>query len=266
MKRCVQLEDLAVPGLDSTIKSEPRTVVWRQDLPGGERVVVKLYRRRGRLAAWRGRVARFRTEREYRALDHLGRHDVPCVEPLFWTQGHSAEHGRYEILVTREIPDAVCMRELVAADPKVARRIDLAAIFRGAGRLHHSGLFHGTLWASNILLAPGEGTDLRFYFIDPPRSILFPHGIFGTRMARGDLLDLSYSVGGLLGISGDDLPLGEYGLDEAARSRFLRGLSRYRPGKSRRGLVRGEALVRRFFAGALPGRRGGGSLADGSTE
>ena len=111
--------------------------------------------------------------------------------------------------------------------------------------MHESGLYHGTLWASNILIAPGEGASERFFFSDPPRSVLCSRDIRGTGPARGDLLDLSHSVGELLGIPAAELPVADYGLSGLERARFLERLEGYRPAKLSRSLRRARALALR---------------------
>ena len=237
--------DLDVPPPDRRIKNEPGTWVWRQHLPGGERAVVKLYRRRDALAWMRSRWTGFRVQREFLALQRLQGNALPCTEPLFWSCGRSADHGRHEILVTREIPQARSLRQRIADAPAETSRIDLRALYRDTARMHRCGMFHGTLWASNVLIAPAGGPVDGHYFSDAPRSVLFDCDIRGTSMARGDLLDLSHSVGQALGLPAARLPLEAYGLDAAQRFALAETLERYRPAKLNRSLRRGAALLHR---------------------
>ena len=157
--RPMRPEELGYPEPDQLIKVEPRTLVWRQTLPDGIPAVVKLYRRRG-IHGLGGRcgLVRFRTAREYAALDHLTRHRIPCPEPLFWSHGVSAEHGQWEILATREIPGVLNIDDaIIVADTRDPLRLDLSRIFREASRIHRSGMLHGTLVARNILLEMRDG-------------------------------------------------------------------------------------------------------------
>lgn len=246
MAAALRLTELAIPPPGERIKNERRTWIWRQPLaglPAGEHAVLKLYRHRGALAGLRSRWWAARVEREFVALERMQRHGLPCTEPLGWCCGRSAEHGRHELLATREIAGAVSLRRLAEDDPASAARLDLAALFRDTARLHRSGVFHGTLWASNILIVPGEGP-ASHHFSDPPRSVLYRGDIRGTAMARGDLLDLCHSVGQVLPLPPERLPLDAYGLEPAQRERLLARLRRYRPAKIARGLLRGMALLR----------------------
>jgi O-antigen ligase len=232
--------ELPPPG-QRPIKSERRTVLWAQELAGGTPAVLKLYRRRGLVGAVRARLLRARVEREFRALELLRSHGVPCPEPLFWTLGHSARHGFWELMATREIPAAVSLAKLVPEGATVARRVDFRKLFGMAHQMHRAGLFHGALFASNILVGPEEeGSPL--YLTDASRSILFPTSIVGTRMALFDLLDLCEI---LLRNFDCAEALDAYPMDPAFAARFHSRWPHYHPIKTRRQRLRGEFLLRR---------------------
>ncbi|MGB7218214.1 MAG: lipopolysaccharide kinase InaA family protein, partial [Vicinamibacterales bacterium] len=141
----------------SVIKREERTLIWREVRPGGDHVVVKLYRKRSAGSALRSRIMRFRTEREYRRLRHLQRWGIPCTEPLGWGAGWSREHGFHEVLLMREVPNALPLRDHLKAaldgqgKPGLAS-VPLDPLFRIVRRMHESGFCNQTLYARNVLV------------------------------------------------------------------------------------------------------------------
>jgi hypothetical protein len=250
-------DELGYPEPDQLIKVEPRTLVWRQTLPDGIPAVVKLYRRRG-IHGLGGRcgLVRFRTAREYAALDHLTRHRIPCPEPLFWSHGVSAEHGQWEILATREIPGVLNIDDaIIVADTRDPLRLDLSRIFREASRIHRSGMLHGTLVARNILLEMRDGVACALYFTDMPRAVILTRDIRGSYVAERELMELGTNLKRLLGIKAERLPLNEYGLAGSELDRFLRRLEQYRPTKLQRRTVHLRAVGERLRTGAVSARR-----------
>jgi tRNA A-37 threonylcarbamoyl transferase component Bud32 len=194
----------------AVIKREERVVVWRETRPDGERTVVKLYRRRGRLGALRSRLTRFRAEREFRRLRHLVRWGVPCTVPLAWSHGHSPEHGYHEVLVMREVPNAVQLEQHLR---EREGRVPLAPLFRIVRRMHESGFCNQTLYAYNVLVSRDAEPGEEFFLADVPRSWTFPRSIVGTGMALFDLLDLTVEVEEA-GVAPAAVPLEAYGLGE----------------------------------------------------
>ncbi len=195
------------PHPDALLKEEERTLVWR--VPGAEGVpwVVKLYRRRGGMNALRSLVFRFRTEREYRRLRHLGRWGVRCTPPVAWAAGRSSAHGWHEILVMEEVPAALQLGTLLR---EREGRVDLAPLFALVRRMHESGFCHQTLYPGNVLVSMEAPPDERFVLSDVPRSWTFPRSLVGTRMARLDLLDLCTCLVEE-GLPPERLPLEAYG-------------------------------------------------------
>ena len=105
---------------ETLIKAEPRTLIWSQPLAGGERVVVKMYRRRSVLDPLQRLVVPYRAEREYRLLAWMRRCGIPCPEPIRWSQGNDRRHGRHDILVTHEIPFSTPLSDLLKrARPRI---------------------------------------------------------------------------------------------------------------------------------------------------
>jgi len=199
------LVDSLHPGPNAILKLEDRTVVWREGEGGGTGKVVKLYRRRGGITALRSRVFRFRTEREFRRLQHLARWGIPCTPPQGWAAGWTPEHGHHEILVMEEVAGAVELGLHLAGGGEM----DLAPLFRIVRRMHESGFCHQTLYAANVLVSKGKPGGDAFVMCDVPRSWTFPRSILGTSMARHDLLDLAASLVEV-GVPPTELPLLAY--------------------------------------------------------
>ena len=72
----------------------------------------------------------------FRALPRRARVPAPqaparmrhsCTEPISWTHGRDRRHGRHEILVTREIPSVVPLKDYLRGNP--AQAPDLTALF-----------------------------------------------------------------------------------------------------------------------------------------
>jgi len=185
------------PGANLLIKDEKNTIVWRLplELPGRrEHGIVKLYRRRGVWNHWRSKVLQFRVQREFVALCLLTDAGVPCSLPLLWGWGLAPEHGHFELLVTREIPVAVNLREFLARGNRL-RPSDLLPLFDSFRVMHARGLYHGALWPKNILLTKAADETWQFHLIDLARSLRFNGSISGTLMARHDLLRFLYTSG-----------------------------------------------------------------------
>ena len=221
-------EDLVAslhPERRAILKLEDRTVVWRETGSGGTPVVVKLYRRRGGWTAFRSRIFRFRTEREFRRLRHLVRWDIPCTPPLGWAAGRSPEHGHHEILLMEEVPTATELATYMGE----GHSVDLAPLFRMVRRMHESGFCHQTLYAANVLVVGKDPGRARFVMCDVPRSWIFPQSIAGTSMAQYDLLDLAASLLEV-GVRPEALPLEAYDVQEGGRV-----LQRLREGEDPRG-------------------------------
>jgi tRNA A-37 threonylcarbamoyl transferase component Bud32 len=178
----------ADPAHGVLIKEERKTVVWRQTLPDGTRAVMKLYRHRK--PSWLERRGLYtgRAEREFRALCQLEDHRVACSAPLFWACGESPETGRYELLATREVPDATDLHDWLKKHAGTTGP-DLRPLFALAAAMHRTGLQHGALLGRNVLMA---GRD--FYLIDLPRSQRFGGSIEGRGPGWFDLKVLLQSL------------------------------------------------------------------------
>jgi hypothetical protein len=243
------------PTAGSLIKSEPDTVIWAQDVGAERRAILKMYRHRGPVTTLRERTFRFRVQREFEALHHLQWWGIPCSEPIAWAHGHSAEHGRFEILATWEVAEAKSLRAL--ADVTRAENIqwDLSSLYRNLRPMHESGMFHGVLHLRNVLAGRDETGERGFYIIDTPGALLYPGSIVGTSMALFDLLLFSSQAVRHLGIAESDLPLEAYGMDEPSLKALRSRLPGFHPTRFDRQLIKAVAALRLIGA-----RRGGARL------
>lgn len=246
----------AVPGNDglALIRADRETLLWSQHLDSGVRAVFKMYRQRGPISWWREKHFRFRVQREYDALTRLDRFGILCSRPLFWFWDSSSIHGHFEVLVTREIPNAAPLDVFLQSRAPRIHEVDLCPLYTTVARMHLSGLHHGALYASNILVSSGAAGQIEFHIIDVPKAMSFPFSIVGTRMAWIDLLSLSESVGRQIGHD-RCLPLLErYGVDERSAMGLARCLKCYRPSRHTRNRYRAECGLRYLIARAGPFR------------
>jgi len=222
---------LVFPGANPRIKEEDTTHVWRLQLalPGLIALgVVKLYRRQGAWSRFWGRVSTSRVQREFDALCVLADSGVPCSQPLAWGWGFAPEHGYFELLVTREIPGAISLKQQVATGDPRLRAGDFQPLFDTLRRMHEHGVYHGALWPKNILVARTPGGTWGFHLIDLARAVRFPGTICGTAMARFDLLSLLYSLAQTDPEFGSEAVLGRYGCGPAETKRIAAQARCYR--------------------------------------
>ena len=244
------------------IKAEHGTLVWSEPLPDGGCAVMKLYRRRPFYDPLRRWFIPYRAEREFNLLSYLVRHGVPCSEPLSWSHGKRDPHGRFELLVTREVAGATALDQLLQRPGTVT---DLGPLLRLVRRMHDAGVSHGGMAPRNILVTAPDSPMPGFHIIDMSYSHVFPQGIAGTRMATFDLLDLTYRMQRFFPTEHCRVWLADYGLDEPEIDRLLGALERYRPVRPWSHLRRGEtdlrAAIARLRAPRNPGL--GGSRSAG---
>jgi hypothetical protein len=233
---------------ETLLKAEDRTLIWTEPLAGGGRAVVKMYRRRGVCAPIRHAFVPFRAEREHRLLAHLRECHVPCAEPLSWSHGNDRHHGYHEVLVTREIPATVTLKELLGGRP--SRVPDLTPLFALARRMHDAGVAHGAFYAANVLVSVPVRAQARFHVIDLAHGCRFARGIAGFRAADNDLLDMLRSIERVAPIADRERWLAGFGLDASATARLLAKLPRHhleRPWRHlRRAATDASALVDRI--------------------
>lgn len=223
---------LAFPGASPLIKEENSTFIWRLKLtlPGqGEGGVVKLYRRR----SWRHQslrcFRRVRVQREFSALCVLADAGVPCSAPLLWGWGTAPEHGRFELIVTREIAGAINLKERLARGEQGLGAEELLPLFGVVRHMHESGVYHGALSPKNILAVARSGGGYDFHLIDLARAVCFPGAVTGTPMAWFDLLSLIRRLVQLRSGLDCEKCLLKYGLPKGEIGGFLARLKRFRP-------------------------------------
>jgi len=229
-------------------KEAYETLVWVADTPAGERAFYKMYRRRTLPSWWKGKALRYRAEREYDRLLVLAQAGVGCSEPLACLVGSGAEHGRYEIVVTREIPHARKLAEYLREQKKAGREPELGALFAAIRRMHAAGVYHGTLTPNNIVVSEPPGQAPAFHVVDLPRAVDFPYDLEGTRMAWYDLIHFVCRTSDFVGREPCLPVLDAYMVPTWSRDRFLKHLERYRPNKGLRIWLRNEFGFRSWLA------------------
>ena len=176
---------------------------WRVELPGGLRVVVRLYRRGGLVA----RVVRDtylgprpRPLHELAVTVEARRRGVVAPEVL----GARVEGGLVYrgALVTAEVPNARTLITALRAAAGARERCALAArAGRAVARLHDAGVYHADLNLTNLLVGPNGADDVVVVDFDRARV---RGGSLGARARRRNLARLARSLakldpGGALG-------------------------------------------------------------------
>jgi tRNA A-37 threonylcarbamoyl transferase component Bud32 len=218
---------------DKIIKAEAKCLIWTEQLADGTSAVMKMYYRRGFANFIRGIILNFRVKREFRILKHMAGCEVPCTLPLFWTFGYCKAYGFYEILYTRQIPNAIPLKTLLSSETLTDKNIDLGPLFQLVYNMHRCGVYHGALSTKNILIDPTGPAQVKFYSIDFARGWVFPGSIIGKRIAWFDLLKLVRSIESQLTIGGCQSYLAQYGLDKGTIERFYQDAGRH-PSYSRK--------------------------------
>jgi tRNA A-37 threonylcarbamoyl transferase component Bud32 len=226
------------------VKAEPRTLVWMEPLADGGRGCFKMYRRRSVLDPVRHLFVPYRVEREFRLLQRLQEAGIPCTEPLRWWQDRDRQHGWHEVLLTREIPAALPLRDLLRASRP---SMDLAPVFALARRMHDCGVVHGAYYAANILVTRRAGESPQYHLLDLAHGCSFRGSVVGRPPADYDLLDMLRSVERVASIDRCRDWLSGYGEGEAGIERILRQLPGHRLERPWRHLRRAETDAREFL-------------------
>lgn len=232
----------ALPG-QTLIKAEPGTLIWTEPLPDGGRSVVKMYRRRPFYDPVRRLVNPYRAEREYELLVYLRRNAIPCPEPLRWSHGINHDHGRHELLATRQIAGTTPLVQLLRAS---AGRPDwdLAPLFQLARRVHEAGVSHGAFYPTNVLVSmPRPGPPV-FHLIDLAHGCRFSRSIVGSRPAEFDILDMLRAIERHYPLKDCNRWVAGYGLDGTGIGHLLRRLEHHRIERPWRHLHRAETDTR----------------------
>jgi len=171
-----------------------RGAAYRIGLPGGLRVVVRLYRRGGLLARLLHETylgIHPRPLRELALTAEIRRRGVAAAEVLAArVEGWIAYRGA---LVTAEVPAAATLVEALRAAPDIAARRALAAAAgRAVASLHAAGVFHADLNLTNLLVHPGnDGPSIVLLDFDRARLQATP---LAARVRRRNLKRLARSL------------------------------------------------------------------------
>lgn len=243
LERSTSLYDVLV--LDSD------TLVWRSFKPTKAiNHVSKLYYGRGMISWLREHLFAFRVEREYQALAYLANAGVPCSLPVSWTKGEDAAlGGRFEVLTTVEIPNAISLAEIWNKDTfsqaQKLQCVNKALVL--IRQMHEAGLHHGAMYIRNILFEQKESGALKAYIIDLPRAIACHESIVGDSLATIDLLHFIYPIHKELSADGVEAGLIAYGFNVAERAAFTKELKAYKPSKHRRNMERAYGTWRHLL-------------------
>lgn len=226
------------------LKADRGTVVFPWVAGTTDRMVLKVYGDMGFLNWMRKQVVGYRARREFRALQRLRDAGIACCEPMFWGTGRSPEHGLFEVVATREIPNAATLAQRMPTLAAATRGELLGRLFEALGRTHRAGVFHGAFFLANVLVGSDAAIAGVPWLIDLEKSICFGTDIRGTRMADYDLLDGLNSTFFVMGSGYARGALERYGLDQGAVARVFAALERTKSSKFGRYRRRAEFLAR----------------------
>jgi len=201
-------------------------------------------------------IVGFRACREFHTLCALRGASIDCCEPVFWGIGRCAEHGRFEVLATREIPGAVTLEEIARSLAPRERAGLVARLFEQLARMHRHGIYHGAPYLANVLVTNAAGPSRHLFILDLEKSICFARDIRGSRMALFDLLNIVNSTRRYVDKIGVRAALAQYGLESAEIRRVLAAVTAYRSSKFQRYRRRAEFLARGVVSRTLARRAG----------
>ena len=235
------------------VKAEAKCLIFSDRSDDSIPAVRKIYRHRGPANFIREKILWFRAEREYRILVHLTACGISCSRPLNWTYGYCREFGFYEILSTRQIPAAVCLREFLSCSSNLKDTIDLGPLFHTVLRMHNCGVYHGALSTKNILVVFRIDGVPEYYLVDLASGWLFARSIRTKRIARYDLFKLVKNLEAALGTGFCRPYLAQYGLSSKTIDNFYRDLAPYRSLSRKQRRIKNWLKIR-IFLSALLGR------------
>jgi len=142
----------------------------------------------------------------------------------------------------RRVHNAVDLQTLI----KNGYRPDVTALFKLARSMHEAGVCSQVLCSRNILVDDVEGTP-KFTLIDFPRARIFPRSVFGTRVAKYDLVmliqDLSW-----LGLELSRTQITSYGMTHDEAGALASAAAKRGKGKYARRLADAECRLHAFWA------------------
>jgi tRNA A-37 threonylcarbamoyl transferase component Bud32 len=236
---------------DNIIKAEAKSLIWTEQLANGTSAVVKMYYRRGIVNFIRELILNFRVKREFRILKHLESCGLACTLPLFWTFGYCKTYGFYEILYTRQIPNATTLKTVLLSERSTDKNIDLGPLFQMVHDMHRCGVYHGALSTKNILIDPMANAQLKFFSIDFARGWLLPGSIIGKQIAWFDLIKLVRSIESHLSAGYCQPYLAQYGLEKGTIEKFYQEAGRYRSYSRKHKRIKNVLKIKVFFYAVL---------------
>jgi hypothetical protein len=186
---------LTVPPDEQLAKREPIVIAWSDALEDGTRAFFKLYTHRPAKLTPLRILASIRASREFEGLRRLDEAGVACTTPLFWGRGRSPGRGRVEVLATRLVEGARPLRRALQQQIALADELDWKELLGKVGAMHAAGVHHCGLSTKNVLI----DAQRRFFLCDLATSMCYPAAIGHTRMALFDFVQLTHSLGQLLG-------------------------------------------------------------------
>jgi hypothetical protein len=170
------------------LKDEPDALVERLG-SGSDAVVQKTYRNRG-LRRLQSLCRQSRAQREHDRLSRIAAAGVPCLQPLGWSEHRQFCCVLSSTLVTRWLPDAVPLKnvlpELRAGGRFAARRALARAMGALVAGLHRAGLLWNTPMPRNALVV-GAPELARIVVADPPACLVLGGDLRRRRLALIDL-------------------------------------------------------------------------------
>ncbi|MBL8748897.1 MAG: hypothetical protein JNK78_07045 [Planctomycetes bacterium] len=176
------------------LKAEAATVVERLGA-GADAVVRKVYRNRG--SRWfQTFVRRSRAEREYHNLRAVEATGVRCTTAIAWSARRRFGFVDESTLVTRFLPDARTLKQVLAdLSPSEAWRTRAAlaaAMGRLVARMHRGGFLWATPMPRNVLVL-GDPAAAELAVCDTPAGIRAPRSVHGGRLATIDVFAAAFS-------------------------------------------------------------------------
>jgi hypothetical protein len=226
------------------IKEDRGTVVFPWPPDGDGRQILKVYGEMGTFNWMRKLVVGYRARREFSTLAVLRAAAVDCCEPLYWGTGRSPEHGRFEMIATREVPRTVTLAGRAASLAPAERAEVLGRAAEQLARAHAAGVYHGAPFLTNVLVCAAGTSTSGIMWVDLEKSICFARDIRGSRMAVFDLVNLVNSIYKFMGTGHARAALGRYGLVDAEAQRVFAAVEAFHSSKIQRRRRRIEYLVR----------------------
>jgi len=142
------------------------------------------------------------TRQEFELLGEMNRRGIPAERPIAYGEQRSCGLFNEGFVITEvpsygESPDSAAMRLCSARGiAEIDRSRFLTALGAAVGRMHHGGVQHGALWASNVLVSETSEGEWRFVFIRPGRRGRSFDGGVPRGGAVADLAELAASGAG----------------------------------------------------------------------